>query len=399
MRSSSPVGRLHGDIKYKGRSALESHLKQSATCPRRPSGRAMSSILHARDVSDEVSSHLADVRALAGACRELQHWTQGRRLSTIVLDVYLQVFKKHIAVAERQQSLREAVPQFAVLRASCQLLVGRYGAMYVGSLLVSGGITLCCGAGSDPETATEHKERLVSWALQSVAELVPRGCAELLEPFAFCLDSPSAAVRSAFLDLAGKTATRGDEKLVDPLLAVMETERTLDVRTRAAQVLCHVCDRHVRHRVVERVLPLLRAHRRGDDAGSAPLSVDKHAWFLESCFRLLSSATGDSRVRSSLVEFFVTEVGDLMQDPDFRRDQAAVLQDCLRALQSVGGLSPPELEAIAAALRSSFGSQDRALKRGVAALAPHDHALAHAVGWPGRRGPRGSRKKNRADSN
>ena len=355
----------------------------------------MSSILHARDVSDEVSAHLDDVRAFAVASRELLHWTHSRRLSLILWDVFLQAFKKHIAVAERQQGWREAFPHFDVLRASCQLMAEQYGAMCVGNVLFRGCSRLCCGVDSGAETATEHKERLVSLALQSLADLVPRGCAELVEPFLFCLESPSTTVRSAFLDLAGKTATRGDTQLVDPLLAVMETDRSQDVRTRAAEVLCHVCGHDVQHRVVGRVLPLLKAHR-SDDAAFAPLSLDEHTWFLDSCFRLLSYAAGDNRVPSALVEFFVTEVGEMMPYPnsDFRCYQAAPLQDCLRALQSVGGPSPPELEAIAAALRSSeFGSKDHQLKRAVAALAPHDHALAHAVGWPGRQGRKGSRSK------
>ena len=36
----------------------------------------MPSILHARDFSDEVSAHLAGVRAFAMARRELLHWTR-----------------------------------------------------------------------------------------------------------------------------------------------------------------------------------------------------------------------------------------------------------------------------------------------------------------------------------
>ena len=95
--------------------------------------------------------------------------------------------------------------------------------------MFSGCSSLCCGVGTDTETATEHKERLVSSALQSLADLVPRGCAELVEPFLFCLESPSPAVRSAFLDLASKTAKRGDEQLVEPLLVVMEGDQRLEV--------------------------------------------------------------------------------------------------------------------------------------------------------------------------
>ena len=57
-------------------------------------------------------------------------------------------------------------------------------------------------------------------------------------------------------------------------------------------------------------------------------------------------------------------------DSDFLCYQEAPVQDCLRALQSVGGPSPLELEAIAAALRSSeLGSKHHELKRAVAALA------------------------------
>ena len=154
-------------------------------------------------------------------------------------------------------------------------------------------------------------------ALRSLADLVPRGCAELVKPFTFCLESPSAAVRSAFLDLASKTAARGDEQLVEPLLAVMEADQHPELRTSAAELLCFVCGRKPPSKVVERVRPLLRAHRSGD-AAFAPLGVDELSWFLESCFVMLSSAEGDDRVRSSLVEFFVTEVGDLLPDAAFR---------------------------------------------------------------------------------
>ena len=49
----------------------------------------MPSILHVRDVSDEVAAHLEDVRAFAMARRELLCWTQGKRLSMIMLEVYL----------------------------------------------------------------------------------------------------------------------------------------------------------------------------------------------------------------------------------------------------------------------------------------------------------------------
>ena len=132
-----------------------------------------------------------------------------------------------------------------------------------------------------------------------------------------------------------------------------------------------MCDRKPPRKVVERVLPLLKAHRSGD-AAFAPLSFDEHAWLLDSCFRFLSSATGDSRIRSALVEFFTTAAGEMRSypDSDFRCYQAAPLQNCLRALQNVRGPSPPELEAIAAALRSSeLGSKDHELKRAVAALA------------------------------
>ena len=132
-----------------------------------------------------------------------------------------------------------------------------------------------------------------------------------------------------------------------------------------------MCARKPPRKVVERVLPLLKAHRSGD-AAFAPLSIDEHAWFLDSCFSLLSSATGDSRARSALVEFFLTAAGAMMPypDSDFICYQGAPVQDCLRALQSVGGPSPLELEAIAAALRSSeLGSKDHELKRAVAALA------------------------------
>ena len=69
---------------------------------------------------------------------------------------------------------------------------------------------------------------------------------------------------------------------------------------------------------------------------------------MESCFVTPSFAKGDDRVRSSLVEFFVAEVWGLMQDPDFRCYHAAALQNCLQVLQSVGGPSPPEFEAITA---------------------------------------------------
>ena len=48
---------------------------------------------------------------------------------------------------------------------------------------------LCCDTASDPKTAPETEERVLSLALQSLAELVTRNCAEFVGPFMFCLGS------------------------------------------------------------------------------------------------------------------------------------------------------------------------------------------------------------------